>query len=220
MTEGIISDTDNAYDQIRNRIFDGRLAPGQKISYRGLSGELGLGHMPVRTAIQLLAAEGLVEVVTKSGTYISSPTSQDLREIFEVRLALESTAAYLAARSGVTDGLARAAEQLQQIVGQTSSDIMIEQRIGWVFHQEMFEAAHNDRLFTAYKVLRAQTLALNELPREDAETVRRGTLEHLNIYAAIKDKDPESARRHMWNHIVDGTSARIKLIRAKHESES
>jgi DNA-binding GntR family transcriptional regulator len=220
MAEGIISDTENAYDQIRNRIFDGRLAPGQKISYRGLAGELGLGHMPVRTAIQLLAAEGLVEVVTKSGTYISQPTSQDLREIFEVRLALESTAAYLAARGGATEGLVRSAEQLRTIVEQGTSDIMIEQRIGWVFHQEMFEAARNERLFTTYKILRAQTLALNELPREDAETVRRGTIEHLSIFDAIKDKDPESARRHMWNHIVEGTSARIKLIRAKHESDA
>jgi DNA-binding GntR family transcriptional regulator len=85
----------------------------------------------------------------------------------------------------------------------------------------MFVASRNDRLFTTYAGLRAQTgLALNELPRSDAATVRRGTLEHLNIYAAIAGKAPDDARRHMWNHIVDGTDARIQIIQGQHESSN
>jgi DNA-binding GntR family transcriptional regulator len=103
-------------------------------------------------------------------------------------------------------------------VDDDSADLMTEQRIGWVFHQEMFAAAKNDRLYTSYRMLRAQTgLALNELHRDDAATVRRGTLEHLSIYASIRSKEPEAARRHMWNHILDGTDARIKLIRGQHD---
>jgi DNA-binding GntR family transcriptional regulator len=90
-----------------------------------------------------------------------------------------------------------------------------------VFHHGLFAASRNERLFTTYTGLRAQTgLALNELPRSDAATVRRGTLEHLNIYAAIAAKEPEEARRHMWNHIVDGTDARIQIIRGQHESSN
>jgi DNA-binding GntR family transcriptional regulator len=85
----------------------------------------------------------------------------------------------------------------------------------------MFAAAKNERLFTTYRMLRVQTgLALNELQRSDVATVRRGTLEHLEIYAAIRTNDPEAARRHMWNHIIDGTDARIKIIRGEHESTS
>jgi DNA-binding GntR family transcriptional regulator len=218
MTEDRQSDTQKAYTQIRSRILEGRLLPGNPVSPRNMADELMLGHMPVRSAIQRLVVEGLVEVIPRKGTYVTAPTKMDLREIFEVRLALESTAAYLAAVNGTTDALAAAADQLRRVVDDESTDLMTEQRIGWVFHQEMFEAAKNDRLYTSYRMLRAQSgLALNELHRDDAATVRRGTLEHLSIYASIQAKEPEAARRHMWNHILDGTDARIKLIRGQHD---
>jgi len=138
------SHTQTAYTQIRSRILDGRLAPGHPVSPRNMADELMLGHMPVRSAIQRLVVEGLVEVIPRKGTYVTAPTKIDLREIFEVRLALESTAAYLAAVSGATDGLAAAAQQLRRVVDEGSSDLMTEQRIGWVFHQELFAAAKND----------------------------------------------------------------------------
>ena len=218
MTADRQSDTQTAYTQIRSRILDGRLSRGHPVSPRNMADELMLGHMPVRSAIQRLVVEGLVEVVPRKGTYVTAPTKIDLREIFEVRLALESTAAYLAAVNGGTEALATAASQLQRIIDMDSTDLMAEQRIGWVFHQEMFVAAKNERLYTSYRMLRAQTgLALNELHRDDAATVRRGTLEHLSIYASIQSKEPEAARRHMWNHILDGTDARIKLIRGQND---
>lgn len=218
MAEDRQSDTQAAYTQIRSRILEGRLAPGNPVSPRNMADELMLGHMPVRSAIQRLVVEGLVEVIPRKGTYVTAPTKIDLREIFEVRLALESTAAYLAAVNGATDGLTAAADQLRRVVDEDSTDLMTEQRIGWVFHQEMFVAAKNERLHTSYRMLRAQTgLALNELHRDDAATVRRGTLEHLSIYASIQSKEPEAARRHMWNHILDGTDARIKLIRGQND---
>lgn len=215
------SATQAAYAQIRARILDGRLAPGRPLSPRNMAGELMLGHMPVRSAIQRLVVEGLVEVIPRKGTYVSSPTRSDLREIFEVRLALESTAAFLAALHGATDGLTKTADQLLCLVDANSTDVMLEQRIGWMFHAEMFAAAQNERLSSEYKMLRVHTgLALNELSRHDAATVRRGTLEHLNIYTAIKTNDTEAARQHAWNHIIDGTDARIEIIRGQHEYSS
>ncbi|KML57054.1 GntR family transcriptional regulator [Burkholderia cepacia] len=220
MTGKNLTDAERAYVEIRARIFDGRLAQGQKISQRGLSDELGFGQMPVRSALHLLESEGLVDVVEKSGTYVSSPTTSDLREIYEMRLALESTAAYLAARTGATAGLKETVERMQAIVEKDTTDIMLEQRVGWVFHRELFAAAKNNRISTAYDLLRAQTLALNEIPRTDAETVRRGTREHLAIFSAIVDKDSEAARMLMWQHIVGGIPARINLLGTKREQHN
>jgi DNA-binding GntR family transcriptional regulator len=210
------SDTQTAYAQIRARILEGRLAPGRPISPRHMADELMLGHMPVRSAIQRLAVEGLVEVIPRKGTYVSAPTATNLPEIFEVRLALETTAAYAAARHGVTHGLTKAADQLRRLVDGKSTDLMLEQRLGWLFHDEIFAAAKNERLWSAYKMLRAQTApALGELERDDAHNVRRGTLEHLNIYTAIKFNDLDAARRYMWNHVIESTDARIELIRGQ-----
>ncbi|MET5012097.1 GntR family transcriptional regulator, partial [Burkholderia pseudomallei] len=52
----------------------------------------------------------------------------------------------------------------------------------------------------------------------DFATVRRGTLEHLEIYADIDARDSETARRLMWNHVIDGTPDRIRLIRARYDT--
>jgi DNA-binding GntR family transcriptional regulator len=152
---------------------------------------------------------------------VSSPTRSDLREIFEVRLALESTAAFLAALHGATDGLTKTTDQLRCLIDANSTDVMLEQRTGWLFHAEMFAAAQNERFSSEYEMLRVHTgLALSELIRHDAATVRRGTLEHLNIYTAIKANDAEAARRHAWNHIIDATDASIEIIRGKNEYSS
>jgi DNA-binding GntR family transcriptional regulator len=94
LEKNIPSDTQTAYAQIRSRILDGRLVPDQPVSPRSIADELMLGHTPVRSAIQRLVVEGLVKVVPRKGTYVAAPNTNDLREIFEVRLALESTAAY------------------------------------------------------------------------------------------------------------------------------
>jgi DNA-binding GntR family transcriptional regulator len=218
MQNGSQSDTQFAYTEIRSRILDGRFLPGHQISPRSMIEQLSIGHTPIRGAIQRLVVEGLLEVVPKKGTFVTAPSQKDLRHIFEVRLGLESTAAYLAAIQGSTAGLDEAAERLNRLLESEHTDLWTEQHIGWTFHQELFAASKNDRLLANYKMLRVQTgLALNELDRHDATTVRRGTKEHLRIYAAIKSKDPESARRHMWNHILDGTDTRIKLIRGEHE---
>ena len=126
MAEDRQSDTQAAYTQIRSRILEGRLAPGNPVSPRNMADELMLGHMTVRSAIQRLVVEGLVEVIPRKGTYVTAPTKIDLREIFEVRLALESTAAYLAAVNGATDGLTAAADQLRRVVDEDSTDLMTE----------------------------------------------------------------------------------------------
>ena len=135
---------------------------------------------------------------------------------FEMRLALESTAAFLAAvgRNGRPSRRGRENAGADWDV----ADIMLEQRVGWVFHQALFAAARTCESHPRI-VYCGQTLALNELPRSDAETVRRGTIEHLKIFHAIEANDGELARQHMWNHIVDGTPARIKLLKARHEHE-
>ena len=209
------TDTDLAYQALRDRILDGRITPGQTISPRGLVSELALGHTPIRAAIQRLVMEGMLRVEPRKGTYAVRPSPADLREIFEVRLALESTAAYLSAMKGASERLTQVVDSMKALLDADKGDVMHEQRVGWLFHQEMFAASGNARLFDTYRLFRMQTgLALKELPRKDLETVRRGTLEHLSIYEAIRAREPELVRQRMWRHVADGTQARIELISA------
>jgi len=89
---------DEAARQIRQEIVAGRFAPGQRLREAALAEVLGISRGPVREAFKLLKAEGLVGEELNRGTFVVSLSPDDVGEIFEVRLAVETRAAKLITR--------------------------------------------------------------------------------------------------------------------------
>ncbi len=87
-----------AHERIREAIVAGTLAPGQRISERGLAQALDISAQPVREALRRLEAEGMVESRPRSGTYVADLSPARLIEIGLIRAVLEGLAAALAAR--------------------------------------------------------------------------------------------------------------------------
>jgi len=96
---------DSAYEKLLSLIVDGQLLPDQPISERQIAAELKIGRTPVREAMRALAQDGLLEIVPARGTFVRSISDNQLRELYEVRQALEGQAAELAARNGATQKL-------------------------------------------------------------------------------------------------------------------
>jgi DNA-binding GntR family transcriptional regulator len=90
-----VSLSEHAYYTIRERILKGAIALGAPLSRRRLAAELGMSLLPVAEALQALEADGLVESRPRVGTRVCLPTSEEIRERYEVREALESQAARL-----------------------------------------------------------------------------------------------------------------------------
>jgi DNA-binding GntR family transcriptional regulator len=84
-------------DELRSRIIDGRLAPGQRIVLRQIASELGCSEIPIREALTSLASQGLIRLVPHGGTYVSDVDGQALLELSELRLLLEPAATCQAA---------------------------------------------------------------------------------------------------------------------------
>lgn len=82
---------ESVYQQLRLRIVEGRLLPGSRVSLRSLAESVGVSTMPTREALKRLSAEGLVEFDRRSVT-ITTLTAEEIRELFTIRLALESIA--------------------------------------------------------------------------------------------------------------------------------
>src|SRR5579875_4223244 len=95
---------DRAYDELRDRIVTLRIAPGEPIDEDAIGEELGMGRTPVREAIKRLALENLVTVFPRRGTFASEINITDLAHISDVRVQLESHAAFRAAQR-LTDAL-------------------------------------------------------------------------------------------------------------------
>jgi len=206
-------DTEVLYNKIQERIATGVFKVGEKISERGLAEEFGVGRFYIKETFRLLERSGLVEVVPQVGTFVRKLSISDLRECHEVRLSLESTAAYFAASRGPTAELASIAKQLRDLVSNNGTDLFQEQTLGWRFHDEMFRASKNQQLCALYANLRAQSgLALTTIPRSDNDVVRKGTVEHIEIFAAIEAHDKILARNLVWEHVLYGLQERLKFF--------
>jgi DNA-binding GntR family transcriptional regulator len=85
----------SAYLAIRDKILRGQLRSGTALSRRRLAHELGMSVLPLTDALRRLEAEGLVETRARAGTRVRIPSAEDIREMYELREALESQAARL-----------------------------------------------------------------------------------------------------------------------------
>jgi len=211
------SEIPEPYASLRALIVDGSLRPGEALSERSLAERLQVGRTPIREAVKWLARDGLLEIVPMRGTFVREMSVADLREIHEMRLALEGMAAFLAARHGPGASLDTAAAGLQALVAGVGAgralDIDEAQSIGWAFHDDMFECADNGRLRQTYRNLRDQSgLALRRVERYSAERTKQAVLEHLEIYAAIQAGDADGARGLVYGHLERAMQIRLKFL--------
>jgi GntR family transcriptional regulator, rspAB operon transcriptional repressor len=93
-----VSLADEAYVAIRGEILRGQLRPGSPLSRRRLARQLGMSVLPVSDALRRLEEDGLVESRARAGTRVRVPTETDVRELYELREALESQSARLFAQ--------------------------------------------------------------------------------------------------------------------------
>ncbi|WP_246801577.1 GntR family transcriptional regulator [Bradyrhizobium genosp. L] len=206
---------DKAYARIRDLVVSGEFAPDEPLSERSLSDRLALGRTPVREALKALAKDGLLTIHPMRGTFVRQLSFDDLREIHELRLALEGMAAYLAATRGPTAGLDRCAKELRRAKARATIDVEEAQQAGWAFHDELFRATSNGRLVQAYDNLRAQSgLALQKIRQYSPERTRQALNEHLGIHAAVEAQDPDAAQQRMWRHLASAFEARLTALGA------
>jgi len=115
-----VSLADDAYLAIRQEILRGQLRPGTPLSRRRLAHDLGMSVVPVTHALRRLEEAGFVESRARSGTRVRVPSETDVRELYELREALETQSARLFAQRATADQhleLQRRAEQIDTLFG-------------------------------------------------------------------------------------------------------
>ncbi len=207
-----------AYDFIRNKLADGRLDPGTRLSNRGIARDIGISFIPVREAIAQLASEGLVDHRPGIGTFVASPTADDFREIFELRIAIE-TYALRTAFDKLThpirlEQFQSAHQAFSNIVDRIASSDMdnvpryLTQQLAELdheFHTLILNATENVRLKRVVDGIRASVLNYgSKWSRDDLSRFRQTVAEHAAIVAAIEANDLEHALNSLTIHLDQG----------------
>jgi DNA-binding GntR family transcriptional regulator len=146
----ILSKTaDRAYQEIRSQIRGGLLPPGSRLVERSLCREMGMSRTPVREALRRLAAEGLVESRPHRGMMIPQLSDEELDEVFEVGLVLESYMAALATRKSggkPLNILRRLLNDMREALSGSPPDRLRYVELDQAFHAAIAGLAGNQRL--------------------------------------------------------------------------
>ena len=144
---------EQAADAIRESILVGRIPAGARIAEADLARQLSVSRTPVREALSRLAAEGLVELSPNRGARAASWTSQELREIFDLRLRLEPYAVRRAVPRRTAALLAQLSDLAQVMLATgrpgPGQDLTAIVELNRQFHGVLLEAAHNASLASA-----------------------------------------------------------------------
>lgn len=206
-----------AYEYIRTKLIEGRIPPGTRISSRALAREIGVSFIPVREAIAQLASEGLVDHEAGVGTFGTRVGHDDLRELYELREALELHAVLYAAQridelglsemNGWNEALRGIARRRRDhaLDEPDDEDLSAWNHADIELHLALLRAAGNARLVRAVKDLRVltQVFRAQRLLRPVAD-LEHACEQHQRLIGALGRRDGDEAREVLSEHIRFG----------------
>lgn len=196
--------TRRAYDAVRERIASGAVAPGQWLREYTTATSLGLSRTPVREALRLLAAEGVVELVHNRGARVVDWTSDDIDEAYRLRALLEGYGAGLAARRASGDDVAELRTLQDRYEHALATDALgaAPARCNDDFHAAVLAASGSARLSVLLAGVSSAPLVRRVLRGYGDDDRRRSVLAHRDIIIAIEHGDADLATAAMGSHIL------------------
>lgn len=203
-------------DRLRLAIALGEIPSGSKLNQVQLAKQLGVSRMPIRTAAAELVAEGLLEVVPGGGVAVRRFTEQDLRNVFEVRGALESSAVRHVARHQPVWGLSRiekvVAAHKPQVPTYGPAQLLAADR---EFHMSILDATGNEffqrsimPVWSTVERAMVQVLHLKEVFTTAWD-------EHEQIVQAMRSGDADLAEARLRQHLEHAASELAKVMPAE-----
>ncbi len=200
--------------RLRTLLIEGHIAPGSKLNERELSERLRVSRTPLREAIRMLAAEGLVELLTNRGAIAVRLSEQDVHDTFEVLAGLEAQSGALAAQRIAPPALQELqALHYEMLACYTRQDLSGYYRINAQIHQAINRAAANPVLERTYTQINARVQALRFKSNQDAAKWKRAVAEHEQMLAALQARDAAAMAQLLTTHLMHKRDAVMELMR-------
>lgn len=205
---------DVVFNTLRRAILRGELVPGQRLMEIRLADQMGVSRTPVREAIRKLELEGLVVMVPRKGAEVAHISGKNLRDVLEVRRALEELAGELACERMTAEDFKKLEQaNLKFASVLDSDDITVLGQADEEFHGLIYQATDNDRLVQMVNHLREQMYRyrIEHLKNKSQRTIL--LQEHQDIMRALAARDVEAVRRAIRAHINKQEAQIAKMIK-------
>lgn len=203
-------------ERLRQRIFSHELEPGAWVDEQALAEHYGISRTPLREALKVLAAEGLVTLKPRRGCYVTEISDRDLDEIFSVMALLEGQcAADCAQRASAAElaELQRTHDTLEQAAREEDIDGFFE--ANQAFHRQVQEIADNRWLQQVIQDLRKVIKLSRHHSLLSEGRLEQSLEEHRRILAALLARDKAGAEAEMRAHISSARQALARIAAAR-----
>lgn len=209
---------DVVFNTLRQAILRGELKPGERLMEIQLANKLGVSRTPIREAIRKLELEGLVLMIPRRGAEVAQITEKSLRDVLEVRRALEELAVQLACLRMTPEGVTKlkyAATEFENVLG--DEDITVVAEADVAFHDVIYLATDNERLISLLNNFREQMYRYRVEYLKKKEFHKKLLKEHQEIIRAIENGEAELATKITSEHIENQVEVVSDTLRKNEE---
>ena len=201
------------FNTLRDAIIMGELKPGERIMEVHLAEKMGVSRTPVRESIRKLELEGLVTMVPRKGTFVSTLSPKDIMDVLEIRASLDALATSLAAKR-IKDTELKELDnvhiQFVNYIEKGNLQGIIKKDVE--FHEIIYRSSRNDRLIQISSSLREQVQRYRVVYLKGYSNTAEILDEHDRIIKAISSGDSKSAAIIAEEHIKNQEKAIISTV--------
>lgn len=211
---------DVVFNTLRKAILTGELKPGERLMEIHLANRLGVSRTPIREAIRKLELEGLVIMIPRRGAEVAQITEKSLKDVLEVRRALDALCVELACERITEEGKVKLREACSEFEKATKTgDVTAIAEADVALHDIIVEATGNARLIQLINNLSEQMYRYRFEYIKDESRHEKLVEEHRMIYESIVGKDKEKAAKAAKLHIDNQEKSIIRQIRLEHSQQ-
>lgn len=207
---------DDAYAAMKDEIRESRFPPGYQASEQEIALRLGMSRTPVHEAAIRLQEDGLVRILPRKGILICALAPEDVREIYDVVIAIEGRAAALLAdmpevrREATAAELSRLTTTMAE--AEAAGDLAAWGRADEGFHRTLVERAGNSRMIRINQTINDQAHRARMLTLKLRRELNASVSEHRQIIEAIRTGDAEAAQERAHRHRVRARDELLPLL--------
>jgi DNA-binding GntR family transcriptional regulator len=199
------------FASLRDAIWDGRFAPGERIAEEEIARALGVSRTPVREALRRLQERGMLAVGAGRSLVVAELSQQQVLELYAMREILEGSAARFAAQHANEAEI----DMLHHLLGELDKhrdDPRLSVSLNRRFHRAICEAAHNRYLIATLDGMHDALALLNgntfRVPNRRSES----DAEHRRIVRAIERRDADAAEKAARDHVRQAQRTRFAML--------
>lgn len=203
-------------NRLREAIATGVLRPGERLNQADLAGRLGVSRMPVREALRRLEAEGLVTMQPYRGATVAGLSVAELREIYEMRMALEVLALHRSLANMNDADLAEMEALLRRMDDETDGAAWLRANVE--FHDLLYARADRPLLLETIQNLRVKSDRFLRLFAAKRDRTSHAQEEHWAIFHALRQGDAGAAGRLLQGHLQSTVTSLSEALRADEDA--